>query len=287
MRLAEKTRLFRLLAAAVALAILAGPMGAAARAATPPGEAAGLQQDFLQLKKRFEAEVRKTRDQKRLMVLSLEAAAEAWGLAADHLAGRQRPPRKSAPSPKDLERREAAALGRYYDSMLLLARRLTAKNNQLPLAAEVEAIAAKTDEQLGTLAPKPESEVERDTALAGALASLMAVTVKSVGGGAMEQPIQIIVKEMVARANGTTDRPDLHYRGKMSLLYANNVQGLTDLTFLLGHNAGPPLSDELARVHNDWSRHLAEASLPAALSLTWTAQCQAVLPLAFWLATHN
>jgi hypothetical protein len=136
------------------------------------------------------------------------------------------------------------------------------------------------------LKAKPEAELEKRVILSGALSGIMAVAVKSVGGGAMEKPVQLIVKEMLGKAHSISTRPDIHYRAKLALLYANNAHGLTALTFLLGHNAGPPLSNELAKVHNAWNTHVEGASLPDTLSLTWTAQCQAVLPLSFWLATH-
>ncbi len=137
---------------------------------------------------------------------------------------------------------------------------------------ELDSIAAKTAEEVSALKKKPEAALEKRVVISGALTGITAVAVKSVGGGAMEKPVQLIVKEMLYKANSISERPDIHYRAKLSLLYANNVDGLTALIFLLGHNAGPPLSNELAKVHNAWNIHVRDASLPDTLSLTWTAQ---------------
>lgn len=251
-----------------------------------------LQADFLRLKTKFEQDIQKVKEQTVLTTMALESTAQAWALAALYLdaeAGEiavKKAALQKAMAGKNWEARELAALEYYYEAVLALAKKRARNNSQNPLVAELDSIAAKTAQEVAGLKAKPEADLEKRVVLSGALASIMAVAVKSVGGGAMEQPTQLIVKEMLAKARAVSERPDIHYRAKLSLLYANHAQGLTALIFLLGHNAGPPLSHELAKVHNAWNSHLREASLPDTLSLTWTAQGQAVLPLAFWLATH-
>ncbi len=273
---------------------------AADEAAVPPPDETRLQartealkREFLKLKEDFEKDVKRVREQNVLTTMALETTAQSWGLAATFMkvdASRGMRQKKTAMdramTAKNWDRREMAALEYYYEAILLITRAMSMRNNQPPLLTELDAIAAKTAEQKKGLEAKPDGALEKRVLLSGALSGVMAVAVKSVGGGAMEKPVQLIVKEMLYKANSISERPDIHYRAKLSLLYANNVDGLTALIFLLGHNAGPPLSNELAKVHSSWKDHLEDANLPDALSLTWTAQYQAVLPLSFWLATH-
>lgn len=255
-------------------------------------ETEALQGEFLALKEQFEREVKKVKEQKILTTMALETTAQSWALAASFIGAEsegialKRNALEKAIKSKNWETRELAALDYYYEAIISLTRKLAQQESQAPLISELDSIAAKTAEQLKAAAAKPDGALESRVVLSGALSGIMAVAVKSVGGGAMEQPIQLIVKEMLSKANSISARPDIHYRAKLSLLYVNNVEGLTALTFLLGHNAGPPLSSELARVHSSWNDHVEDASLPDILGLTWTAQYQAVLPLAFWLATH-
>jgi hypothetical protein len=123
--------------------------------------------------------------------------------------------------------------------------------------------------------------------ISGALVSLMSVMVGAVGGGVMEQPTRDIMANVVTKADYISKRPDIHYRAKLSFLYANNVQGLGALIFLLGQNAGPPLSAELAVIHGTLNQYGDDLSLPETQSLTWAAQTQAALPLAYWLASTS
>ncbi len=253
---------------------------------------AALQVEFLELKKQFERDAKRVKEQKILATMALETAARSWALAASFLGADEKGTRlkKSAldraVASKNWEKRELAALEYYYEAILSLTRTMAQKNSQKTLLDELDSITAETAEQLEGLGAKPDGILEKRVVLSGVLTGIMAVAVKSVGGGAMEQPIQLIVKKMLSKANKISARPDIHYRAKLYLLYVNNVQGLTALTFLLGHNAGPPLSGELAKVHSSWNDHVEDANLPDTLSLTWTAHYQAALPLAFWLATH-
>lgn len=255
-------------------------------------ETEALQVEFLKLKEKFELGAKKVKEQKILTTMALETTARSWALAASFLGADEEGTRlkksalDKAVASRNWETRELAALEYYYEAILSLAMKMAQKNNQKTLLDELGSIIAKTAEQLEGLGAKPEGVLEKRVVLSGGLTSIMAVAVKSVGGGAMEQPIQLVVKEMLSRANTISARPDIHYRAKLYFLYVNNVQGLTALTFLLGHNAGPPLSGELAKVHSAWNAHVEDANLPDTLSLTWTAHYQAVLPLAFWLATH-
>ncbi|UQZ88004.1 hypothetical protein C4J81_01730 [Deltaproteobacteria bacterium Smac51] len=274
----------------------AAPNEAAGTATLPAvrtqAETEALQQEFLKLKKKFEQDAQKTKEQKTLTTLALETTAQSWALAASFIGSNDAELRNKktaidkAMASKNWDSREMAALEYYYEALFAMTRKAAQNKSQAPLLVELDSIAAKTAEQLAGLKGKPDAALEKRVVLSGSLTGIMAVAVKSVGGGAMEQPIQLIVKETLSKANAVSARPDIHYRAKLSLLYANNVHGLTALTFLLGHNAGPPLSNELAKVHNAWNTHVRDASLPDTMSLTWTAQCQAALPLSFWLATH-
>jgi len=103
----------------------------------------------------------------------------------------------------------------------------------------------------------------------------------------MRQPVRQVLADMVARSEAVNQRQDIHYRAKLSFLYAGNLSGLTAMIFLLGQSAGPPLSQEMAALHGTLNKYGPGSSLPSAMSLTAVAQAQASLPLAYWLATHQ
>jgi hypothetical protein len=256
-----------------------------------------LRLDFIKLKSLFETEAKKTTEQKVLASLALKTTALSWAMAAANLSGAEKfeEPRWSAKimnfersweSTKNWDERELAALEFYYEAMSDMARILASRNRQIFFLEELEKLSAKTAETLLNFGDKADGGLERRVIISGALAGVTSLAVRSVGGGAMERPAQLVIKDMINKANDISERPDAHYRAKLSLLYANNAQGLTSLVFLLGHNAEPALNRELTAVRGAWNRHGAGGALPDAMSLSWAAQAQASLPLAYWLATR-
>lgn len=255
-----------------------------------------LRGDYQRLKRHFEEQIRETSDPKAASCLSAETSAISWLLAAANLSVDIDDARKWLNLADEFERtrggsqnwdaRHLAALEFYYQGLVQIIPLLLSNTGQSVMLPEMEQIVNKTDEQLSALDGKPDALQEKRVTVSGALVSLMSVMVGAVGGGSMEQPVRGILNNVVTKADYISKRPDIHYRAKLSLLYANNIQGLTALVFLLGQNAGPPLSSELAVIHGTMNQHSADLNLPDALSLTWVAQAQAVLPLAFWLGVN-
>jgi hypothetical protein len=256
-----------------------------------------LRLEFIKLKSLFETEAKKTTEQKILASLALKTTALSWAMTATNLSGAENfeEPRwavkirnfeRDWENTANWDERELLALEFYYAAMSDVARVLASRNRHILFLEELEKLSAKTAESLLNFGDKVDGGLERRVIISGALASVTSLAVRSVGGGAMEQPVQVVIKDMINKANGISERPDAHYRAKLSLLYANNAQGLTSLVFLLGHNAEPALNRELAAVRNAWNRHSAGGALPDATSLSWAAQAQASLPLAYWLATR-
>ena len=255
-----------------------------------------LRGEYQRLKQRFEDRVKVTSDPKAASCLSVETSALAWllattNLAADHDGSRKWLNKaaefeKIAAESQNWDARHLTALEFYYDSLAEIIPLLSTKTSLPFMITELDQVVDKTEEQLAALEGKPDAYLEKRVVLSGAMVSLMSVMVRAVGGGSMEQPVQGILSNVVTKADHISKRPDVHYRAKLSLLYANNIQGLTALVFLLGQNAGPPLSTELAVVHGTLNQYSLDLSLPDIISLTWVAQAQASLPLAFWLATN-
>ena len=255
-----------------------------------------LQVEFISLKERLESGITENSDPAAVACLAAETTALAWLLAAVHLMEDEESRREwlakaadfreSWAESGDWDARHLAALEHYYDALSELSIFLVSENQQKPLALEWQQIREKTKQQLALLNGKPESSLEKRVLLSGALVSLSSVAVRSVGGGSMTRPVRQIITELMEKSKNVNQRSDLHYRAKLSLLYAGNLQGLTALTFLLGMNAGPPLSGDLATLHGTLNKYGPGSSLPQATSLTWTAQAQASLPLAYWLASQ-
>jgi len=254
-----------------------------------------LRGDYQRLKHNFEEQIKTTSDPKAASCLSVETAAVSWLLAAANLAANREDSQKwlskvaefekNKGDSKNWDSRHITALEFYYESMTEIIPLLSVKAGQPFMLSELEEIMDKTEEQFAALEGKPDVVPEKRVVISGALVGLMSVIVRAVGGGSMEQPVQGIMSNVVTKADHISKRPDIHYRAKLSLLYANNIQGLTALVFLLGQNAGPPLSAELAVVHGTLNQYGSDLSLPDIMSMTWVAQAQASLPLAYWLAT--
>jgi hypothetical protein len=268
--------------------------GAPARAGE--GSANLLRGEYLRLKERFEALAQKNSDPRILSCLAMETVALSWTMTAAQLTedkdARQEWRRKATGfeaswrESRNWEARQLAALDVYYDALRELALYLVTQNQRLPLISALTEIQNQTRDRLAALSGQNDIGLEKRVVLSGALVSLASVTVRSLGGAPMEQPVNVILNNLTLKIEETNQRIDLHYRAKMTLLYTANIKGLTALIFLLGQNAGPPLSGELAIIHRSLNQYGQDHNLPYANSLTWVAQAQATLPLAYWLATH-
>lgn len=255
-----------------------------------------LRGDFQRLKQQFEDEIKKTSDPKITSCLAVETSALAWMLAAANLSATTEDSllrlnkanefEKNRSKAENWDTRNLSALEFYYETMTELITLMSTKTGQSSLISELDQVVATTEEQFAALEGKEDVLPEKRVILSGALVSLMSVLAKTVGGGSMEQPAQRILSNVVTKADHISKRPDIHYRAKLSLLYANNIQGLTAFIFLLGQNAGPPLSSDLAVLHSNLNQYGSGLNLPDVMSLTWVAQAQASVPLGYWLSTN-
>lgn len=263
-----------------------------------------LNEAFSSLKEQFESQARRQNlAPAQLTILGLETTARAWALAATHLtedpeareewlsraeqlaSPGQEPGHKgpSAPS-RELDERHSAALELYYQAFREAVLYLVTVKQQKVLALEMRRIHRLTGDKLARLTNQPQRELEKRVILSGALVSLATVGIRSLGGNLLSPQLEGLVRDWVERAETLSRRSDLHYRARLQLLYISNLRHLTALVFVLGRQAGPPLSRELAMLHGNLNHYGPKRGLPGAQSLIWAAQAQAAIPLAYWLS---
>ena len=255
-----------------------------------------LRTQYRRLKTNFENLVQQDENQTAITCLAVETAAMSWGLAmadfqiktsrGNGWAEKVKEFENSWAVSEEWESRHLRALEFYHEAFETLVLAWVADRQQTWLQNELNSIQFETASQLADLDDRPDNGPEKRVILSGALASLMGVAVKSIGGATTTESVRLIMEDTVAKARAVGFRTDLHFRGRMSLLYAANLQSLTSLTFLLGRDTGPPLNRELAVIHSGLNQHGPDGGLPRAICLTWTAQAQASVPLAYWLVTH-
>lgn len=279
------------------------PVDPARAEAVEAGPVQSLDDDFSFLKEQFEFQARKNPPQSQLSLLSLETAAQAWILAAINLTEdpeardewrqqaarlssfrRETGPKDGAAAHQDLEARHTAALELYYQAFRELALYLVTVRPEKHLAQEMKSIHRLTRDKLARLTDQPQRELEKRVILSGALVALATVAVRSLGGQILSAQMEGLVKGWLTRTEILSRRSDLHYRAKLQLLYIGNLRRLTALIFLLGRQAGPPLSRELAALHGSLNIYGPQRGLPGAQGLLWAAQAQAAIPLAYWLS---
>ncbi|MDR0881780.1 MAG: hypothetical protein LBP55_04475 [Candidatus Adiutrix sp.] len=265
-------------------------LGLAGTTAETPALAPG---EFLDLKESFEDQARATTDPQQLACLGAETTALAWSLAAIRLTEdpeaqnqwRERAAEfKQNRQERDWDDRHLDALELYYQALREAALYLVTRHQQPALALELRRIDRQTLDKINLLLGRPEVRLEKRVILSGALAALVSVAVRSLGGGPTGPLVRRIIQGLISQAEEVSGRSELHYRARLSLLYVGNLQTLTALVLLLGQSAGPPLSQELAALHRSLNEHGPGLGLPDAVGLIWTAQAQAALPLAFWLS---
>lgn len=255
-----------------------------------------LRAQYLRMKTHFESLAQQSANPTVITCLAVETTAVSWGLAladfhrktgrGNEWSKKVTEFEKSWTSAKDWEKRHLQALEFYHKAFETLITDWLDDRQQPWLHEELASIKSETYSQLAALEGRSDDGPEKKVILSGALTSLMGLAVRSIGGGPTGESVRLIMKDTVVKARTIGFRTDLHFRGRMSLLYAANIQSLASLMFLLGRDAGPPLNRELAVIHANLNKYGPDGGLPRAMCLTWTAQAQASLPLAYWLATH-
>ena len=260
----------------------------------PPAIAAEDQLNFLRLKDRFETLAQRYSDPLILACLAVETTAQAWTLAAARLTEDQTSQtrwqtraaefEKSWSGGRDWDARHRRALKVYYEALSEVARKVAGVSQDGHQNAELAAVLDLNDQALKALAKRPDDYLEKEI-LSYGLMNLVEVIIRSSDFG-LDQPASLILDAVAEETGALHRRKELHYRARLAFIYSAQIQGLTDLIFLLGQAAGPPLSIPLADIRADLDKAGADPRLPTTLSLVWTAQAQASLPLAYWLSTR-
>jgi hypothetical protein len=278
--------LFAILCCLAAMAALPRPLGATVED----------QANFLRLKERFETLAQRHSDPVILACLAVETTAQAWTLAAARLTedpiiqaqwkARAAGFEKSWSSAGwDWDTRHRRALRVYYEAFSDVARKVAGVRTDGRRNDELAAVLEKADKALAALSKRsPDAYLERE-ALSHGLMSLASIVIHS-SDHRLGRPAGLILEAVDEAVDDLRHRKGLHYRARLSFIYTAQVQGLTDLIFLLSQTAGPPLSRPLAEIQAALDRAGADPRLPITLSLLWTAQAQASLPLAYWLSTR-
>ena len=266
--------------------------------ATPshsPAVTAEDQLNFLRLKDRFETLAQRYSDPIILACLAVETTAQAWTLAAARLTedpenqarwqARASEFEKSWSVNRDWDARHQRALKVYYEALSEVATKVAGVSQDGSQNAELATVLDRNDRALKILAKRPDDYLEKEI-LSYGLMSLAEVIIRSSDLG-LDQPAEFILKAVAEETGALRRRKGLHYRARLAFIYTTQVQGLTDLIFLLGQAAGPPLSHSLADIRAALDKAGADPRLPTTLCLIWTAQAQASLPLAYWLSTRS
>jgi len=271
--------------------------GSAALAAPPdqPVTTAKSHQDYLHLKDRFETLVQNYSDPAILACLAVETTAQAWILAAAGLAEdpsaqdlwrtKAMEFEKSWSASRDWEGRHWLALKIYHEALREVVRQLAKGHPEGSPVAELAAELNRNDSDLAVLAANPPDASLEKEILSRSLIDLARLIIRSIGPR-LNPRADLILAEVAEKTQALRDRKDLHYRAKLAFIYAAQIQGLTDLIFLLGPTAGPPLNHSLAEIKAALEKTGTDHRLSTTLCLVWTAQAQASLPLAYWLSTR-
>ena len=274
----------------LALALMPAGLGAADRDEV-------LAAQFLSLKSDFEAQVPQLAGRHdELAALGAATAAKAWAMAALHLAedqpNHERWERKielfdlNSPGSKEFEKRQLEAVWLFYDAFYEVNLSLARKGALRSFEAELRRVRSQAFEKLNAVKEKPGASLEKKNIISEAVISMTTISTRVMGGAPMRRPTSEIMGRLKIRQGEIDRRDDVHYRGRMRLLYLAQLRELTSMTFLLGLSAGPPLSEQMAAIHAELNRHgPALASETYSEGLIWTAQAQASIPLAYWMAT--
>lgn len=252
--------------------------------------------DFLRLKLGLETKAGDLAGRpEELACLGLETTAMAWALAALNLAGDEASGRlwrnrieklEGSGADDDPERRRLAALELYYDALHEVALNLARQTASEPFEVELRTIRTEALAKLGAVDDNSGAAWARKAVISEAAALTASALARALGGAPLSRPTAEIMARLRKRTEALDRRTDLHHRARMRLIYLAHLRELTSLTFLMGLSAGPPVSGQMASIHAELNRRgSAINSETGSEGLIWTAQAQASIPLAYWLAT--
>lgn len=256
-----------------------------------------LADQFMILKDDFESRVAELAgNQEELAFLGAATAARAWALAAVFSAESEADRRRweerldyfnSGERVFDeLENRQLEAVLLFYDAFYESSLSLARKGGLRSFESRLRAIRSEARDKLEAVKDRPGAVWEKKTIVSEAAALLALATSRTMGGAPMRRPTDEIMARLQSRTAEIEKRTDIHYRARMRLLYQLRLRELTSLVFLMGLSAGPPISGQMAAIHAELNRNAASlVSETHSEGLIWTAQAQASIPLAYWVAT--
>jgi hypothetical protein len=249
-----------------------------------------------QLKGEMEKSLEGARDQKMVSAVALRYASQAWALAAESQA-HQAAPWSAEERLAQLGRiwenkgaswanRETVALRLFYEAIVALAVTQAAREPQTDwVLREVAGLI-----QLNSQIQKPQGhpvarEAEARLAWSNRLAAALPIVIRLKSQGSGEELTRLL-DQLTSKAALIADRRDVHYQGRLELLFLNNAQATAKMSFLLAKSPGSPLIAEAEALEAAWLTQLQAPKIPVAdqISLTWLSAAQLAFPLAFWLA---
>jgi hypothetical protein len=289
----------RALMAAVAILALAAALLPSAAGAEPSREALEALRERLDvIKMEFEGNLAGVGDPEEIAALSIRAAAMAWMEAAavpdpdrlpfpqsrlEVLQGRWGQAEGSWPI------RERAAMKACFEALGYLAANLvlSARKRDQQALEELASLLAKAAYHSPNRERTPAARLAMDRVfwsnrLNGAVAVLIRIQAPD-----RRAELDDIITDLVDRSEVICRRNDIHYLGRMDLLYLSNAQSLARMLFLLAGAEGSPMAEEAAALEIAWNGHAGDDAnqVADAMSVTWVAAAQISFPLALWLAS--
>jgi hypothetical protein len=244
-----------------------------------------------QLKAELENEIAAAKAQKIVSALALKYASQAWALAAQARALEDSPwsaeerleslNQKWADKSASWMAKETAGLRLYFESLAALCLSHAQDDRASWAFADIDSIIKESSRSAPFAAREAEARLywsNRLTVLAPVMIRLKAREQSQFQGE--------IQKSLVDKARAIAERRDIHYQGRMELLYFNNAQALARMNFLLAKSPASPLAGEAQSLEAAWEEQIkaANASLADQIALTWLTSAQLSFPLAFWFA---
>ncbi|MDR1870320.1 MAG: hypothetical protein LBS60_00070 [Deltaproteobacteria bacterium] len=282
----------KLLVLPLAVALLATAYGGLALAQN--GQP-GLEVRLESLKAAMEKDLERAKDQKNVSALALKYAANAWALAAEAQA-QVTAPFSAAAKLKELNQRwanqgatwssrETLGLQLYFDSLVALALGLAAEDKSGDWVYQELSSLIKATRSPRTPLPPANHDPDSRVVWSNRLVAVAPIVVRLKCPDKSEA-LLALQANLVQRAKAIAERRDVHYQGRMELLFLNNAKTITDLNFLLAQSPLSPFATEAWTLEAEWAkeRQTATNSLADQISLSWLTTAQLSIPLAFWLA---
>ncbi|MDR1607695.1 MAG: hypothetical protein LBT38_04715 [Deltaproteobacteria bacterium] len=250
-----------------------------------------------QLKTGLEIELAEVKDRMVVSSLALKYASQAWALAAGALAPEGSSwvaaerlawlEEKWAANPQSWPQRQTASLRLYFESLMAITLAYAEKKEDLWAFEEATSLIQESAKNIATHKLEFEREAESRVIWSNRLAASAPILAR-LNAQDQAEKLNAVLSELAQKALTIANRRDVHYQGRMELLFLNNAQGLAKTHFLLAKTSGSPLIAEAQTLENAWLQETKDASpLADQIALTWLTTAQLSFPLAYWLAGPN